>query len=90
MTGNEAYDWMFTEVAIDAVRREGDKARAKHGNALVANAEEFLSVLVEEVGEVAKAINQNLSKEELRKEVIHTASVAIRFLAGDLTFSSKP
>lgn len=89
-TGNSAFDWYKTEQVINAVREEGHKARRKHGDAPIANADNLLSVLVEEVGEVAKAINQNLPDEELRKEILHTASVAIRYLAGDLTFSRKP
>ena len=51
---------------------------------------ELLSVLMEEVGEVATALNQNLGEEEFRKELVQVASVAIRHLAGDLTFSHKP
>lgn len=90
MTGNDAYKEHNTWVVVNQVLAEGQKARKKHGDAPVANAEEFLSVLVEEVGEVATAINQNLPEEELRKEVVQVASVAIRFLAGDLTFSHKP
>ena len=80
------YDW-FT--VINKVDAEGSEARIKHGFAPKANDLEALSVLIEEVGEVATALNQNLPKQELEKELIQVASVAIRWLQGDLTFSRK-
>jgi hypothetical protein len=90
MNGNEAFDINFTTVVLTDVLNEGVHARQKHGDAPVATNEEALQVLTEEVGEVAKALNQNLPEEEFRKELIQVASVAIRHLAGDLTFSRKP
>jgi NTP pyrophosphatase (non-canonical NTP hydrolase) len=90
MTGNEAYDFDRTASIIDLVIKEGYKARMKHGDAPLAINGEALSVLMEEVGEVATAMNQNLPTGELRKELVQVASVAIRWLAGDLTFSRKP
>lgn len=89
VTGNMAFDWFKTEQVINSVRNEGHKARHKHGDAALATDAEALSVLVEEVGEVAKAINQR-KPEEVKKELIQVASVAIRHLSGDLTFSEKP
>lgn len=89
MNGKEAFDSIFTEAMIEAVWIEGEKARAKHGDAPLATNEEALQILMEEVGEVAKALNQNLPEEEFRQELIQVASVAIRHLAGDLTFSGK-
>lgn len=45
---------------------------------------EALAVIHEEEGEIAKAVNQyywdNASDEEIRKEVIQTAAMCIRFL----------
>jgi len=100
MTGNEAYSYdktrhvlgMFCRVLRVVPLRvtEGIKARAKHGDAPIATNMELLSVLMEEVGEVATALNQNLGEKEFRKELVQVASVAIRYLAGDLTFSRKP
>lgn len=90
MNGNDAYSWEFTNVIVGDILKEGVKARAKHGDAPLASNEQVLSILVEEVGEVAKAINQNLPEDEYRKELTHVASVALRALAGDLTFSRKP
>jgi NTP pyrophosphatase (non-canonical NTP hydrolase) len=40
---------------------------------------EWLTILVEEVGEVAKAINDN-DRGELRKELVQVAAVALAFL----------
>lgn len=90
MDGNEAYSSVSTGYIIADVLGEGTKARLKHGDAPLASNEEALQVLTEEVGEVAKALNQNLPEEEFRKELLQVASVAIRHLAGDLTFSRKP
>ena len=90
MTGNEAYSYDKTHRVLGDVLTEGIKARAKHGDAPIATDMELLSVLMEEVGEVATALNQNLGEEEFRKELVQVASVAIRHLAGDLTFSHKP
>ncbi len=90
MTGNEAYSYDKTSHVLGDVLTEGIKARAKHGDAPIATDMELLSVLMEEVGEVATALNQNLGEEEFRKELVQVASVAIRHLAGDLTFSHKP
>ena len=90
MTGNEAYSYDKTNHVLGDVLTEGIKARAKHGEAPIATDMELLSVLMEEVGEVATALNQNLGEEEFRKELVQVASVAIRHLAGDLAFSHKP
>jgi NTP pyrophosphatase (non-canonical NTP hydrolase) len=89
VNGNEAYNELHTLGIINLVYEEGVKARRKHGDAPLATDAELITVLVEEVGEVAKAYNQ-LKPDEFRKELVQVASVAIRHLAGDLTFSSKP
>jgi len=89
VNGNEAYSNERTDLALGEVLIEGNRARRKHGDAPLATDAELITVLVEEVGEVAKAYNQ-LKPDEFRKELVQVASVAIRHLAGDLTFSSKP
>ncbi len=90
MTGNEAFDQYITDLILKDVMVEGKRARAKHGDGPIATNAQLLSVLMEEVGEVATALNQNLGEEEFRKELVQVASVAIRHLAGDLSFSYKP
>ena len=90
MTGTEMFSRIATGQVLDLVCNEGIKARRKHGDAPIATDMELLSVLMEEVEEVATALNQNLGEEEFRKELVQVASVAIRHLAGDLTFSHKP
>jgi NTP pyrophosphatase (non-canonical NTP hydrolase) len=40
---------------------------------------DYLSILIEEVGEVGKAI-QNKDQDNLKEELIHTASVCVRWL----------
>jgi len=79
-----------TEETIALILKEGERARAKHGTGgPFATPSRFLEILVEEVGEVAKAINEK-DYEGLRKEAAQVASVALRWLAGDLQGSSKP
>jgi NTP pyrophosphatase (non-canonical NTP hydrolase) len=70
MTSNEAYSLATTQAVVRALYDEGDRARRKHGDAPLATNAEALSVLMEEVGEVAMALNQNLPKEELKKELV--------------------
>ena len=41
--------------------------------------DEYLSILMEEVGEIATAI-QRKDKDNLKDELIHTASVCVRWL----------
>jgi len=75
---------------IMLIKEENVRARSKHEGAPQASELEALSILGEEFGEVAMAINQNLPKKELEKEIIQVASVAVRWLMGDLTFSRRP
>lgn len=39
-----------------------------------------LPILIEEVGEVAKCINESMSKDELEKELTQVAAVAVAWL----------
>jgi len=71
------------------IGEESTKARSKHQGAPQATEDQALSILVEEVGEIATALNQNLPKAELEKEIVQVASVATRWLMGDLTYSRK-
>lgn len=41
--------------------------------------EEYLAIILEEVGEVARAI-QLRDKDNLKEEIIHVAAVAVRWL----------
>ena len=83
------FDYSLETVA-NKIDTETSRAREKHGySAPQASELEALSILVEEVGEVAMAINQNRPKQELEKEIVQVASVAIRWLMGDLHYSRK-
>lgn len=66
-----------------AVREEMDRARAKvPGNRFM------LAALTEEVGELARALLQSRSREEVQAEAIQVACVALRIVEeGDATFS---
>lgn len=64
-----------------ATARELGRARAKHPNEEgVLTDAEWLAVLTEEVGEVARAI-QDETDEELRTELAQVAAVAARWFA---------
>ncbi len=68
---------------LDAISDEVMRARLKFpGNRFL------LAALVEEVGELAKAMLQNEGKERIEREAIQVAAVAVRILEeGDATFA---
>jgi NTP pyrophosphatase (non-canonical NTP hydrolase) len=41
--------------------------------------EDMLAILIEEVGEIGRAI-QNMDRVNLKEELVHTASVCVRWL----------
>ena len=55
------------------------KAKEKHPE-FPDNPAEALSIITEELGELAEAINDKQSKECMREEAAHVAVTAIRFL----------
>ena len=55
------------------------KAKAKHP-IFPSNPSEGLSIITEELGELAEAINDNQSVERMKEEAAHVAVTAIRFL----------
>lgn len=76
-------------VALELVAAELASARAKFGQQLELSDDEWMSVLVEEVGEAAQLINDRrlgtvpgaLAGVGLAEEVIQVAAVALRWLA---------
>lgn len=85
-----------TENILELVRRERERQRSKYGDShhddLVKAPARFLSVLAEEFGEVARALNRAylspLAKDgerleaeaNLEEELVHTAAVAVAWL----------
>jgi len=67
------------EDVMDEVRIERDRQDKKWGEQ---NHDDlyWLGILMEEVGEVAKAIIQHDHKEHIREEIIQTTAVAIAWL----------
>lgn len=55
------------------------KAKEKHPE-FPDNPAEALSIITEELGELAEAINDKQSKERMREEAAHVAVAAIRFI----------
>ena len=73
------------DLTIGAINVEVMKARTRFpGN------KHLLAALTEEVGELAQAMLQNKSRDEITKEAIQVACVAIRIIEeGDAAFDSK-
>ena len=73
------------DLTLDAIRAEVFKARTKFpGN------KHLLAALVEEVGELAQAMLQDLPRDEIEKEAIQVACVAVRIIEeGDSAFDVK-
>jgi hypothetical protein len=63
----------FEPETIAGLQAEAVKARLKHPEAVW-----MLAALMEEVGEIAKAINDDAPIHEIRKEALHVAVVALR------------
>lgn len=72
------------DTSLRALAAEIEAARAKFpGNRFL------LTALVEEVGELAKALLQNQHPEEIEREALQVACVAIRIIEeGDATFAT--
>lgn len=71
------------DLTAAAINAEVIKARIKFpGNRLL------LAALTEEVGELARALLQRKPKDEIEREAIQVAAVAVRIIEeGDATFS---
>lgn len=71
-------------LTLDAINAECMKARLKFpGNNLL------LAALMEEVGELARALLQRKPKDEVEREAIQVCAVAVRIIEeGDATFAN--
>lgn len=98
----DANEYMINDKTMAEVRRESARAIQKHGreNTALSNTRTRLykqSVLLEEVGEVAKVINEfelgNLTTEqfiaELQKELTQVSSVAAMWLECEMENKGK-
>lgn len=68
-------------VAVSFVGKEYAKAKAKHP-VFPDNPAEGLSIIAEELGELAEAVNDQQGKERMKEEAAHVAVTAIRFIEG--------
>lgn len=70
----------LSEITVNAVQGTVLAAIGKHGDHTVLNPritdEEKLAVLVEEVGEVARALTYDQPRENLCRELLHVAATA--------------
>lgn len=64
---------IFEEVFTERMRQEGKWGEQNHGSPL------YLTILTEEVGEVAKAILEH-RRDEVRAELVQVAAVAVAFV----------
>jgi len=82
---------------IDSINREAFNSVVKHGDHSMLNPEiplgERLAILVEEVGEVATAMNydQGGKREDLRKELLQVAAMAASWaqVMGDERYTNR-
>ena len=74
---------MNTEItALEIVALELGKAKGKHP--YFPDGAEGLSIITEELGELAAALNDGESKERIIEEAAHVAVTAIRFIEEEL------
>lgn len=69
------------KIALDYILAELEKAEAKHPE-FPALPSDGLSIICEETGELAQAINDGEGTERLAEEAAHVAVTAIRFIRG--------
>jgi NTP pyrophosphatase (non-canonical NTP hydrolase) len=84
MVGGFSHPNAMKPQTVEAIEIEIVKARTKFPK----NAK-LLAALMEEVGELAKALLQNKGADEVRKEAIQVACVAVRIIEeGDADFAT--
>lgn len=79
------------DLAIGAVLAERDRQDYLWGS-MPRNktAHQWLSFLTEELGEVAKAINEHESYERVKEELVHVAAVAVAAIEdGDIRYAEQ-
>lgn len=74
----QIYSQLRSEV-LELVDDEVFRANTKHGTGPLADPFQVVSILTEELGEVAKAVNQD-KLEDARAEMVQVAAVAINWL----------
>ena len=67
----------FLEKILTERKRQDEKQ--KEFESPIRNAYEYLSILMEEVGEVAEAMNKNRPFLEIEKELVQVAAVSMAF-----------
>jgi NTP pyrophosphatase (non-canonical NTP hydrolase) len=75
---------MNEKTALEIVALELGKAKGKHPE-FPCRCADRLSIVMEEVGELAAAINDEENKERLIEEAAHVAVTAIRFIESVLS-----
>jgi hypothetical protein len=82
----DTYPRMFDALTLDAVNAEFVRAQVKHNGRTPADREmtnaERLPILVEEVGEVARAMTYDSDLDNLVSELIQVAAMALAWVEG--------
>ena len=73
---------------LEEISNEINRGNEKHGHAPLANADDVVLILAEEVGEFAQAVLKD-NYSEARLELIQIAAVAINHLLGTGPHQSK-
>lgn len=71
--------WLTGKTAND-IETELSRAKMKHGDNIFHSKHEAIAVLEEEFLELREAVYKDMSLEEVRKEAIQVAAMAVRFL----------
>ena len=70
------------------IDNERVKQHEKFSNEPLASSSDMVAILIEKLGEVARAVNQQ-NKIQTKKEIIQLAACCIAYLDGDLHFGKQ-
>ena len=76
-------------MTFSALCAERKKQFEKFGAEPLANRCQLVTIITEEVGEIAREVNQAGKEEKLRQEVLQVAAICIAYLDGDLHFGNQ-
>ena len=74
----------MTEHTIKAMKQCVDAARTRHPF-FSSSKNQALALLMEEVGEVARAVNDQEEDSRIKEELLHVITVCIRWIENDIS-----
>lgn len=75
---------MMANHTIQIIEQSLDAARTRHPF-FASNENHALVLLMEEVGEVARAVNDSEGNDRIKEELLHVITVCIRWIENDLS-----